>query len=51
MQYSKEFIKELEQLSFHVNNHGDTPRPLNWQWLRTYENFKTGVEKFKKDIK
>ncbi len=42
MQYSKEFIKELEQLSYHVNDHKDAPRPLNWQKIRTYENPKTG---------
>ena len=42
MKYSKDFIKELEQLSFHVNNHKDAPRPLNWQRIRTYEYKQTG---------
>ena len=37
MKYSKDVIKEFEQLSFHVNNHQDAPRPLNWQKLTTYE--------------
>ncbi|MBR6126531.1 DUF2974 domain-containing protein [bacterium] len=42
MEYSTDFIKELEQLSYHVNNSRIIHRPLNWRSIEKYENKKTG---------
>ena len=44
MEYPTNFIKELEQLSYHVNNSQKIHRPINWRSIEKYENSKTGFK-------
>ena len=40
MKYSTDFIKELEQLPYHVNDSNEIHRPLNWRSIEKFENKK-----------
>ena len=44
MKYSKQFIKELEQVSYYVTDSNKYKKPYSWQSIREYEKIKTGFK-------
>ena len=44
MKYSKQFIKELEQVSYYVTNSKKYSKPSGWSSIKNYENDKNGFK-------